>query len=56
VVRDPELRARAVREVRETGLAAGLVALAEAESELAGPKGNREVFLLFRRPDCASPI
>jgi len=51
VVRDPELRARAVREVREAGLAAGLVALGEAESDLAGPKGNLEVFLLFRRPD-----
>ena len=56
VVRDPELRARAVREVREAGLAAGLVALGEAESGLAGPKGNLEVFLLFRRPDCVSPI
>ena len=49
VVRDPELRARAVREVREAAEALGLVALGESESALAGPKGNREVFLLFRR-------
>jgi 23S rRNA (cytidine1920-2'-O)/16S rRNA (cytidine1409-2'-O)-methyltransferase len=49
VVRDPELRARAVREVREAAEALGLVALGESESALAGPKGNREVFLLFER-------
>ncbi|HKC51274.1 MAG TPA: TlyA family RNA methyltransferase [Myxococcota bacterium] len=49
VVRDPELRARAVREVREAAEALGLVALGESESALAGPKGNREVFLLFGR-------
>ncbi len=52
VVRDPELRARAVREVREAGEALGLAAIGEAESVLAGPKGNREVFLLFRRTAC----
>jgi len=50
VVRDPEQRARAVREVREAGQALGLLRLAETESILAGPKGNREVFLLFERP------
>ena len=53
VVRDPELRARAVREVREAGEALGLGTLGESESALAGPKGNREVFLLFERPSCA---
>jgi 23S rRNA (cytidine1920-2'-O)/16S rRNA (cytidine1409-2'-O)-methyltransferase len=52
VVRDPEQRARAVREVREAGQGLGLEPLGEAESALAGPKGNREVFLLFRRPAC----
>ena len=50
VVRDPELRARAVREVREAAEALGLATLGESESVLAGPKGNREVFLLFQRP------
>ena len=54
VVRDPELRARAVREVREAAQALGLVALGEAESPLAGPKGNREVFLLLARPPADS--
>ena len=53
VVRDPELRARAVREVREAAEALGLVALGQADSALAGPKGNREVFLLLERPACA---
>jgi 23S rRNA (cytidine1920-2'-O)/16S rRNA (cytidine1409-2'-O)-methyltransferase len=53
VVRDPALRARAVREVRSEAEAQGLVALGEAESTLAGPKGNREVFLLLERPACA---
>jgi len=53
VVRDPELRARAVREVREAAEALGLVALGQADSRLAGPKGNVEVFLLLLRPDCA---
>jgi 23S rRNA (cytidine1920-2'-O)/16S rRNA (cytidine1409-2'-O)-methyltransferase len=53
VVRDPELRARAVREVREEAEALGLVALGQADSRLAGPKGNIEVFLLLLRPDCA---
>jgi len=51
VVRDPAERARAVKLVREAGEALGLETLGEAESPLAGPKGNREVFLLFRRPD-----
>ncbi len=54
VVRDPELRARAVREVRDAAQALGLAPLGESESALAGPKGNREVFLLFARPP-ASP-
>ncbi len=50
VVRDPELRARAVREVREAAEAAGLRARGEAESPLAGPKGNREIFLWLEKP------
>jgi 23S rRNA (cytidine1920-2'-O)/16S rRNA (cytidine1409-2'-O)-methyltransferase len=54
VVRDPELRARAVREVREAAERLGLLARGEAESVLSGPKGNREVFLLLERPSCDS--
>lgn len=49
VVRDEGLRAQAVREVREAAEALGLEVLGEAESRLAGPKGNREVFLHLRR-------
>ena len=48
VVRDDALRAQAVREVREAAEALGLEVLGEAESRLAGPKGNREVFLHLR--------
>jgi 23S rRNA (cytidine1920-2'-O)/16S rRNA (cytidine1409-2'-O)-methyltransferase len=54
VVRDPAERARAVRLVREAAEALGLRCLGEAESALAGPKGNREVFLYFERPACVS--
>jgi 23S rRNA (cytidine1920-2'-O)/16S rRNA (cytidine1409-2'-O)-methyltransferase len=50
VVRDEALRAQAVRDVREAAEALGLTVLGEAESRLAGPKGNREVFLHLRRP------
>lgn len=48
VVRDDALRAEAVREVREAAESLGLEVLGEAESRLAGPKGNREVFLHLR--------
>ena len=45
VVRDDADRAAAVRRVREAAEEIGYVARGEAESRLAGPKGNREVFL-----------
>jgi 23S rRNA (cytidine1920-2'-O)/16S rRNA (cytidine1409-2'-O)-methyltransferase len=48
VVRDDALRAEAVRDVREAAESLGLHAIGEAESRLAGPKGNREVFLHLR--------
>jgi 23S rRNA (cytidine1920-2'-O)/16S rRNA (cytidine1409-2'-O)-methyltransferase len=52
VVRDPALRAEAVRSVRETAERLGLAVRGEAESVLRGPKGNREVFLwLSPRPE-----
>ncbi len=50
VVRDPELRVEASRRVRAAAEALGLVFVDEAESVLAGPKGNRERFLLLRHP------
>ena len=48
VVRDDALRAEAVRGVREAAEALDLEVLGEAECRLAGPKGNREVFLHLR--------
>jgi 23S rRNA (cytidine1920-2'-O)/16S rRNA (cytidine1409-2'-O)-methyltransferase len=45
VVRDDALRAEAVARVRAAAEALGYRAAGQAESRLAGPKGNREVFL-----------
>jgi len=45
VVRDPEVRAQAVRRVAECITNSGGAVLAAADSGLPGPKGNREVFL-----------
>ena len=49
VVRDDAARAGAVAAVRAAAEALGWRAAGEAESRLAGPKGNREVFLWLRR-------
>jgi 23S rRNA (cytidine1920-2'-O)/16S rRNA (cytidine1409-2'-O)-methyltransferase len=49
VVRDPELRARALERVRAAALELGFAALGDAESVLPGPKGNIEHFLWLRR-------
>jgi 23S rRNA (cytidine1920-2'-O)/16S rRNA (cytidine1409-2'-O)-methyltransferase len=48
VVRDNAQRAEAVAAVRLCAERLGLEAVGEAESRLAGPKGNREVFVRFR--------
>jgi 23S rRNA (cytidine1920-2'-O)/16S rRNA (cytidine1409-2'-O)-methyltransferase len=50
VVRDDALRRAAVDAVRRAAEALGWSPAGEAESRLAGPKGNREVFLLLRPP------
>jgi 23S rRNA (cytidine1920-2'-O)/16S rRNA (cytidine1409-2'-O)-methyltransferase len=50
VVRDAGLRAAAVARVRAAAQALGLGVRGEAESVLAGPKGNREVFLACAKP------
>jgi 23S rRNA (cytidine1920-2'-O)/16S rRNA (cytidine1409-2'-O)-methyltransferase len=47
VVRDPELRAAAVADVKQCAEALGWTAVSEADSRLAGPKGNREIFVRF---------
>lgn len=48
VVRDDALRVEAVERVATAAAALGYEAEGRAESRLAGPKGNREVFLLLR--------
>jgi 23S rRNA (cytidine1920-2'-O)/16S rRNA (cytidine1409-2'-O)-methyltransferase len=53
VVRDPELRLEAARRVRKAGESLGLTVIGESESVLAGPKGNRERFVLFGAPERA---
>jgi 23S rRNA (cytidine1920-2'-O)/16S rRNA (cytidine1409-2'-O)-methyltransferase len=50
VVRDEAARADAVASVREAAQAIGLVVRGQADSVLAGPKGNREIFLWCERP------
>jgi 23S rRNA (cytidine1920-2'-O)/16S rRNA (cytidine1409-2'-O)-methyltransferase len=47
VVRDPELRAAAVAEVKQCAAELGWTAMCEAESRLTGPKGNQEIFVRF---------
>ena len=50
VVRDPTVRAAAVARVRDEAQTLGLMVRGESDSVLAGPKGNREVFLWLARP------
>jgi 23S rRNA (cytidine1920-2'-O)/16S rRNA (cytidine1409-2'-O)-methyltransferase len=47
VVRDPELRAAAVADVKQCAEELGWTAVGEAESRLTGPKGNQEIFVRF---------
>jgi 23S rRNA (cytidine1920-2'-O)/16S rRNA (cytidine1409-2'-O)-methyltransferase len=51
VVRDDALREQAVEKVRDAALLLGLREAGRAESRLAGPKGNREVFLRLQPQD-----
>ncbi len=55
VVRDPELRASAVREVADAAAALGLRTLGVVASPLPGPSGNVEYFLWLRKDAAASP-
>lgn len=50
VVRDDTLRCAIVQRVVQASQALGAVVLGQADSQLPGPSGNREVFLLLRRP------
>ena len=49
VVRDDALRAAAVESVRGAAEALGWQEIARADSRVAGPKGNREIFLYLRK-------
>lgn len=49
VVRDPEVRARAISGVLQEIEAAGLAILATCDSAIEGPKGNREAFVHARK-------
>ena len=52
VVRDPDVRARVLRETVEAALAWGAETAGIVDSGLPGPKGNREFFLhLFHREE-----
>jgi 23S rRNA (cytidine1920-2'-O)/16S rRNA (cytidine1409-2'-O)-methyltransferase len=55
VVREPALRAWAVREVSDAALSLGLRTLAVVPSPLPGPSGNVEYFIWLRRPDSVDP-
>jgi 23S rRNA (cytidine1920-2'-O)/16S rRNA (cytidine1409-2'-O)-methyltransferase len=50
VVRDDALRAEAAAGVAEAAAAEGYAVLAQVDSRLPGPKGNREIFLWLRVP------
>jgi len=52
VVRDDADRAGALARVREAAAALGYAARGVAESRLAGPAGNREIFLFLARAGC----
>jgi 23S rRNA (cytidine1920-2'-O)/16S rRNA (cytidine1409-2'-O)-methyltransferase len=50
IVRDAGLQQGAVEKVMEAGRAAGLEFIAAQESPITGREGNREFFVLFRKP------
>lgn len=49
VVRDPDQRADAVRNVVRAAADVGLESLGQAASRLPGPAGNQEFFVAFTR-------
>lgn len=50
VVRDPALRAAAASAIIDSAASLGLASEGTLPSPVAGPKGNREIFVLLRRP------
>jgi 23S rRNA (cytidine1920-2'-O)/16S rRNA (cytidine1409-2'-O)-methyltransferase len=49
VIRDPEVRARTIRDAEQAIREQGLEVLGGADSKLPGPKGNVEYFVLARK-------
>jgi len=54
VIRDPEVRARAIESAREAVAGAGFTIRADIDSALAGPKGNVEHFLYAIHSDTSA--
>jgi 23S rRNA (cytidine1920-2'-O)/16S rRNA (cytidine1409-2'-O)-methyltransferase len=50
IVRDYNLQQGAIEKVTESGRSAGLQFLGSHESPITGREGNREFFILFRKP------
>lgn len=49
MIRDPEVRARAIADAIDATKAAGFEILATADAVIEGPKGNLEAFVHARR-------
>ena len=50
IVRDPELQRSAIGKIADAGRSAGLEFVVSEESPITGREGNREFFVLFRKP------
>jgi 23S rRNA (cytidine1920-2'-O)/16S rRNA (cytidine1409-2'-O)-methyltransferase len=50
IVRDYDLQQQAIEKVTESGRSAGLQFISSQESPITGREGNREFFILFRKP------
>jgi 23S rRNA (cytidine1920-2'-O)/16S rRNA (cytidine1409-2'-O)-methyltransferase len=50
IVRDEKLQKDAIEKVTAAGIAAGLEFIGSKESAITGREGNREFFVLFRKP------
>ena len=50
IVRDAALQQAAIDKVADAGRAAGMNFIGSQESPIKGREGNREFFILFRKP------
>ena len=50
VVRDPDLRRRALEDVRSAAEVLGFLCKGDVDSPIRGPKGNQEILLVLERP------